>query len=105
MPSTAAARAASLRLDGELTIYRAAELKRSLLDALQAAPRLEIDLAGVTEIDTSGVQLLMLLKREAANQGRELALAAHSQAVVEAFDLLDLAPFFGDPIVTDGVAR
>jgi anti-anti-sigma factor len=98
----AASRAAALHLDGELTIYRAAELKPQLLQALQAARRLEVDLAGVTEVDTAGLQLLMLLKREAAAAERELVLAGHSQAVVDAFELLDLAPFFGDPIVTEG---
>jgi anti-anti-sigma factor len=99
------ATAAALRLDGELTIYHAAELKPRLLEALHAAPRLEVDLAGVTEIDTAGLQLLMLLKREAAAGERALVLAGHSQAVVDAFELLDLAPFFGDPIVTEGAAQ
>jgi anti-anti-sigma factor len=92
--------AARLRLDGELTIYRAAELKPLLMQALDAAPVLEIDLSGVTEIDTSGVQLLMLAKRRALAMRRELRLCAHSPAVIEVFELLDLAAFFGDPLLT-----
>jgi hypothetical protein len=30
---------------------------------------------------------------------KELHLVAHSQAVLEAFELLDLAAYFGDPLV------
>lgn len=92
--------AALLRLDGELTIYRAAELKPLLQQALHSAPQLEIDLGGVTDIDTSGVQLLMATKRLAADTQRSLRLSGHSPAVLEAFELLDLAAYFGDPLIT-----
>ncbi|MCM5682951.1 STAS domain-containing protein [Schlegelella sp. S2-27] len=88
-----------LRLDGELTICRAAELKPVLLDALQRASTLEIDLSSVSEMDSTGVQLLMLVKRHALSTGRELNLTGHSKPVVEVFELLDLAAFFGDPLV------
>jgi len=91
-----------LRISGELTIYRAAELKQALLAELaeRAAPAaLEIDLSGVTELDTAGVQLLMLAKKTAQAQRRELRLVAHSPAVAEIFELLNLAAYFGDPLV------
>jgi hypothetical protein len=60
------------------------------------APR-EIDLSGVTEIDTSGVQLLMLAKRSAQAQQLGLRLSAPSAAVTALFELLDLVAYFGDP--------
>lgn len=94
----------SLRIEGELTIYRAAELKPVVLDALARAPRTEIDLSGVTEIDTAGVQILMLAKRAAVADGRELRLVSHSAAVVDALQLLDLAAYFGDPLVVPSAA-
>ncbi len=50
-----------LRLDGELTIFRAAELKPLLL---QGAGALALDLSQVVEIDTAGLQLLLLAQRE-----------------------------------------
>ncbi len=87
---------AVLRLEGELTIFRAAELKSQLLS--EPLPR-EIDLSGVTEIDSAGVQLLMLVKKFALAQQRELALVRHSPAVLEVFELLNLAAFFNDPLV------
>jgi len=87
---------AVLRIQGELSIYRAAELKQVLLD--DPAPT-EVDLSGVTEIDTAGVQLLMLAKRTAQAHQRELRLVAHSAAVSEAFELLNLGSYFDDPLV------
>lgn len=89
-----------LHPQGELTIFRAAELKTEWLQALEGAgSALELDLAGVTELDTAGLQLLMVLKREAAAQGRTLRLHGHSPAVLEVFELLNVAAFFGDPLV------
>lgn len=87
---------AALRIEGELTIFRAMELKPVLL--AEPLPQ-EIDLAGVTEIDTAGVQLLMLAKRSALAQQRELRLVGHSPAVIEVFELLNVAAYFGDPLV------
>ena len=96
---------AVLKLDGEMTIYRAAELKETLLDALAATDAvLEVNLAGVYEIDTAGVQLLMLTKREAAKQGRVLRLTAHSRSVAAAFELLNLAGHFGDALLMEASA-
>ena len=85
-----------LRIEGELTIFRAAEIKPALLG--EPMP-LTIDLSGVTELDSAGVQLLMLAKRTALAQQRELALVGHSPAVLEVFELLNLAAFFNDPLV------
>ena len=90
---------AVLRIEGELTIYRAAEFKQTLLDAVAGAAVLELDLSGVTDIDTAGLQLLMLAKKTAQAAQRELYLVAHSPAVIDGFELLNLAAFFGDPLV------
>jgi len=88
-----------LALSGELNIYRAAELKQELLAAIAAAPALELDLAAVTELDTAGLQVLMLAKQAAGALGRELHLVQHSAAVLEVFDLLDLGAWFGDAML------
>lgn len=80
-------------LQGELTVFRAADVKQTLL---ANPPPLEIDLSGVTDIDTAGVQLLMLAKRAALADGRELRLTAHSPVVIEVFELLNIAAYFGD---------
>jgi len=88
-----------ITLDGELTIYRAADLKTLVLDALRKTRVLEIDLSGVTELDTAGLQVLMLAKQTAAADQRELRLLQHSPAVLEIFEMLDLVAFFGDAVL------
>ena len=91
--------APSLLLVGELTIYAVAEAGRQLSAALDRDPGLHLNLAGVTELDSAGLQLLVWLKQEARRRGRTLTLAAHSPAVLEVFDLLKVAGLFGDPIL------
>lgn len=86
-------------IDGTLTIYDAMAGKQALLDALGGSAELEIDLSAVAEMDTAGVQLLVMLKRAAATAGKQLHLVAHSQASLEALDRYNLAAYFGDPVV------
>ncbi|MET0319422.1 MAG: STAS domain-containing protein [Duganella sp.] len=90
-----------IALDGEVNIYRAAELRVEVLDALRRSPVLEIDLAGVTELDTAGLQVLMLAKRTATLEQRELRLLHHSPAVVDIVEMLNLGAFFGDAVLID----
>ncbi|NYE63992.1 anti-anti-sigma factor [Duganella sp. 1224] len=88
-----------IALDGEMTIYRAADLKVTVLEALRKTRVLDIDLSGVTELDTAGLQVLMLAKQTAAAEQRELRLLGHSPAVVDIFEMLDLVAFFGDAVL------
>ncbi len=90
-----------LEIEGDLTIYAAADLKEKLLAALAEETEIEVNLARVGEVDTAGVQLLILAKREAARLGKELHLTGHSPAVLEALDLIYLGGFFGDPVVIE----
>jgi anti-sigma B factor antagonist len=87
-----------LRLTGELTIYSAGEARKEL-EACLGAPSLSLDLSEIEEIDTSGVQILLWLKREASGKGHTVSLVRHSGAVIEAFDLLHVSGLFGDPIL------
>ena len=88
-----------LAMTHEMTIYRAAEQKEQLIGALDGADQLELDLAGVPEIDTAGLQLLILLKQEAARRHVELRIVAHSEAVRAVIDFCHLPAVFGDPMV------
>ena len=88
-----------VRIAGEMTIYSAAESKQELLWKLDGANQIEIDLSGVSELDSAGLQLLILLKQEAGRQGKTLRLLAHSLAVLEVFTLLRADTLFGDPVV------
>jgi ABC-type transporter Mla MlaB component len=98
-------RQSSLGLQGPLTIYEAQEMKARLLDALESAAALDVDLALVTEIDTAGVQLLVLVKTEAAVAGKAARLLNHSPAVLEAIDLYQLGAFLGDPVLVPSAPK
>ena len=88
-----------LAIDTELTIYTAAEQKPVLLNFLNSDNELELNLANVTEFDSAGLQLLILLKREALQQSKKLAFVMHSKAVIETLELANLANAFGDQVV------
>lgn len=88
-----------LCIEGEMNIYQAVELKQKLLSAIVPGATLEADLSRVTEMDTAGLQLLMLAKNTARQHGGDLKLINHSRAVVDVFELLNLGTFFGDPLV------
>ncbi len=94
-----------LHARGEMTIYHAAALAPQLLEALAQSEAVEIDLSGVSELDASGVQLLMLMKREAGAAGKPLTLSGHSPVVLEVFELLGLGGWFGDPQVLSAHAE
>ena len=83
----------------DLTIYHALQLKPTLLDALASSPELELNLSQVSEMDTAGLQLLILLKKEAQRAGKCVRIVAHSQAVSSVIDFCNMAAEFGDPLV------
>lgn len=88
-----------------MTIYRAASLKEELMALLEKGPQLAIDLSRVSELDTAGLQLLIMAKNEAVARGGELQLQGHSPAVLNVLDLCNMANFFGDPVVLPSKAH
>lgn len=91
--------ASTFRPEGELSIYTAAASKDQLLAVLQQGQPVEIDLSQVGEMDTAGLQLLILAKQEAQRRNLDMSIVGHSPAVVEALTLCNLSGFFGDPLV------
>ena len=82
---------ACLAVEGEMTIYRAAELKPVLLDAVRTHDAPAFDLSAVSEFDSAGLQLLLAARLEAARLGKLLAVTAASAAVRDVFALLGLS--------------
>jgi anti-anti-sigma factor len=78
---------ARVRIDGELTIYTVAELAGALLPQIGAAPRLELDLSQVTELDGAGLQLLAVIRREASIAGVALSVTGQSPVLIQALQL------------------
>ncbi|HAO93003.1 MAG: hypothetical protein A2X93_00100 [Deltaproteobacteria bacterium GWC2_56_8] len=78
------------RITGEMNIYHAHELKKWLTEALASPEPLEIDLSGATEMDSVGLQLLLLARREAERSGKELSIVNASVAASAVIDLFSI---------------
>lgn len=92
----------ALCICGDFNIFSASEMKDQLMTVIGNAPDggdIDIDLSDVTDIDTAGLQLMLMAKREAAALDKNLRFVRHSDAVLDLIDLCDLAGQFGDPVL------
>jgi anti-anti-sigma factor len=83
-----------IRIDDELTIYTASTANATIRDALAANESVAIDLSGVTEIDTAGLQILLVARKEAILRDRKVSFIGHNRIVIECLRLMNLANFF-----------
>lgn len=60
------------RIEGPLTIENIVAVLEASRQALPAAPQVTMDLAGVTEVDSSAVSLLLEWRRAALRDSRKL---------------------------------
>lgn len=97
--------AVALHIEGDMTVRTAAALKKDLIKHIAKPGEREIVLTDVSEMDTAGIQLLLLAKREAARHNATLRLTGHSPAVLGVIDTYNLAAYFGDPILISGNAK
>jgi ABC-type transporter Mla MlaB component len=89
-----------MQASGPFTIFEATDLKAELLAALyKAETTLEIDLSGVEEVDSAGMQLLIMLKREATRTDKRLIYSHHSPSVIALIELMELGEYLGDPML------
>jgi anti-anti-sigma factor len=82
-------RANIVHVSGEMTIYAAAPLKEDLFAAMAVQPHAcRLDLSNVTELDTCGLQMLLMVKRACASSNAHFSVLQASSAVREVVDLL-----------------
>ncbi len=82
----------TLALGPEMTIPFAAAVREQLIEALRGPGSLTLDLSGVSDFDSSGLQLLLSVRRSLAERGDALALHAPSACVREAAAVFGLGP-------------
>lgn len=85
-----------MAIEGELTIFTARELQERLLALLALGEEVEVDLSGVAEMDSAGVQLLLATRTEAATRAVTLRFTGPGPVVVDTLELCDLTGHFGD---------
>lgn len=86
-----------IHLTGQITVYSAICFRDTVLAALPAQGDLEIDLAGVNEIDNAGLQIMLQLKNWLAERAR---FSNHSQAVRQILTLNRMAADFDDLVAS-----
>lgn len=84
----------TIRVDGEMNIYHANELKDGVLKAAEGRDSVVLDLSRVSEMDSAGLQVLLLAWREADRKGVTFRLSAASGPVDEVLRLFDLRRLF-----------
>jgi anti-anti-sigma regulatory factor len=85
-------------LEGEVDIRTAAELKAMLLAALLSRQELRVELAGLTTLDITTLQLLWAAERAAGKAGTKLLWGGPApEAMGLAMSLMGLERFWGDP--------
>ena len=81
----------TMRLDGDVGISAALELWGALNKAVASGLELKVDLAGVTALDITTLQLLWAARQAAANADTKLHLAGPMpEAMERAIDLAGL---------------
>jgi anti-sigma B factor antagonist len=88
-----------LALEGDLTIFNANEQMVNLLNFIRSGNDLEINLSQVEEVDTAGLQLLILIKRLASQEGKILRFVLHSKGLLDILEMTNLTSVFGDQVV------
>lgn len=79
-----------LSFEGELTVYVISDATQALRSAVDQGALKRVDLGGVTELDTAGLQLLVLAKRLTNSDGEVVQLVNHSDAALRLVTLAGL---------------
>jgi stage II sporulation protein AA (anti-sigma F factor antagonist) len=82
-------------LSGELDLSSVAVLKDELTNAITDPARVIVDLRGLTFIDSSGIQVLVAIKRLCVQRGIELSLRLGDSQVGRMLSLAGVAEFLG----------
>jgi anti-anti-sigma regulatory factor len=64
----------TLLLAGEVTIQHVSDLKNSLVEAIESAGQVTVDVSATTAVDVAGVQLLYASRRFSTARGKKMCL-------------------------------
>lgn len=85
----------TLVFEGDITIYYVAQIKNELFaDYEKLTDKIALDLEGVTEIDTAGVQLLLFAKKFFTSVHRSLFVSKSNESVDSVLTVLDVKTQF-----------
>lgn len=81
----------TLRLSGECTIYHVSNVKDALLGDCKGFDKtVQLQLEQISEIDTAGVQLLLMLQKVVQQAGGQLQLQSSNDTVNQVLRIFNL---------------
>ena len=83
-----------LDVSADMTIYTAATNLSGIKDYYSKFSHIELNLSAVEEIDSSGVQILLALSKNAKKDGKQVVLSELSAPVTEIMDMLNIRSHF-----------
>jgi len=83
-----------ITISGELTIYCAMEFYQQHLQAIKLKALTILNLSGIDEIDTAGIQLLIMLFKEINKQQSQCQLNSVSNVLQEYSNIFRLEHYF-----------
>ena len=89
-----------ITFSGELTIFCAMEIFQEHLLTIKLKPKVIIKLSSVSEIDTAGMQILLVLFKEVIKQSGEYEVSSVSDVICDYIKLFNLENHFSPSIQT-----
>lgn len=83
-----------IRLGGEVDMSWSQDVRKAVLEALDKSPRVAVNLAGVSYIDSSGIAALVEGFQQARGKGQSFVLVECSSAVLAVLKLARLDKVF-----------
>ncbi|HEX3895814.1 MAG TPA: STAS domain-containing protein [Rudaea sp.] len=83
-----------VRLKGEVDLSWSQQVRKAILDALGASPKVGVELSEVSYIDSSGIAALVEGFQNAREKGQKFGLVAASKAVMAVLQLARLDRVF-----------
>lgn len=84
----------SLKINESMNIYSACDIKKKMFEGFSDCSEIEIDLSDVTEMDSAGFQLLILVRREAERLKKSLRIVSMSHVVSSLMALYRMEGYF-----------
>jgi anti-sigma B factor antagonist len=83
-----------VEVEGDVDLGSSPDLRRTLFEALRAAPKLALNLAAIRYIDSSGIATLLEVLKDSQRLGKQFVLFGLSPAVQQVFRLTHVIRIF-----------
>jgi anti-anti-sigma factor len=87
----------TVKVSGDIDLASADKVSEALSAALAVAPRVRVDLSGVTFLDSTGIRALVQGYRQAQNQGGSLHVFGAKHWVAKVLDVTGVGPLLAAP--------